>query len=188
MTSFFNFDIEQVLREIETFRNKFTKDMDVEMENIEKAIRSGKLKGKWDFKKISEPGVKGYIVYGQFSADHPLEPSEPLEPFDPLRPSRREPTPGRSFKIPSEESEEIREPLTDIFEEEKALKLYVELPGEEKEDIQLNIAGAKVEVKSNKFYKEMNLPTRNIVVDKTSTKYKNGVLEITIPKAEKTSE
>ncbi len=182
--SFFNFDIEQMLRELESFSNKFTKDMEIEMENIEKAIRSGKLKGKWDFKRISEPGVKGYIVYGQFGSDRPLEPFEPLEPFDPFRPSRRELTPGRSFKIPSEELEKVREPLTDIFEEEKAIKLYVELPGEEKEDIQLNVTGGKVEVKSKKFYKEMDLPTRNIVVDKTSTKYKNGVLEITIPKAE----
>ena len=187
MTPFFNFDVEKLFKELETFSNKFVKDMEVEMENIEKAIRSGKLKGEWDFKKIDKPGVKGYIVYGHYVADQPLEPLEPLKPLGPLRPFRKPPMPKRSFKIPSEELEEIREPLTDIFEEEKAIKLYVELPGEEKEDIQLNVANGKVEVKAKKFYKVMDVPTKNISVEKTSAKYKNGILEVTIPKAEKTS-
>lgn len=186
MKSFFNFDLEELFKELETFHNKFAKDMEVEMENIEKSIRSGKLKGEWDFKKIDKPGVKGYIVYGRYVADQPLEPLEPLKTFRPLRPFREPQIPKRSFKIPSKELKEIRDPSADIFEEEKAIKLYVELPGEEKEDIRLNVANGKVEVKAKKFYKVMGLPTRNISVEKTSAKYKNGVLEVTIPKTRKT--
>jgi len=188
MESFFDFDIEKLLKEMEDFDEKFEKNIEAEVKNIEKAVRSGKLKGKWDFKKIDEPGVKGYIAYGRFESDRPFEPFEPSEPFDPLRPFRRLPIPERPFDIPSAEMEEIREPLTDIFDEEKAIKLYVELPGEEKEDIQLNVTNGKVEVKAKKFYKETDLPTVNIDAEKTSAKYKNGVLEVTIPKTEKTNE
>mgnify|MGYP001108498620 CR=1 FL=1 len=190
MKSFFNFDVEKLFRELETFNNKLIKDMESETENIEKAIRSGELKGKgkWNFKKIDEPGVKGYILYGYFGTDQPLELFEPLEPFDPFKPSRRPPMPERPFKIPSAAIEEIREPLTDIFEEEKAMRIYVELPGEEKEDIQLNVANGRVEVKAKKFYKMMDLPTKNIDVEKTTARYKNGVLEVSISKAEKPSE
>jgi len=188
MESFFNFDIEKVFKEMESSSDRFAKDMEAEIENIEKAVRSGKLKGNWGFKKINEPGVKGYVVYGRFESDPPLEPFEPSEPFDPLKPFRRLPFPERPFDVPKAEMEEIREPLTDVFEEEKAIKLYVELPGEEKEDIQLNVANGKVEVKAKKFYKAMDLPTRTIDVEKTSAQYKNGVLEVTIPKTKKTNE
>lgn len=184
MESFFNFDIERLFRELESYSDRFTKDMEAEIENIEEAIKSGKLQGKWNIKKIDKPGVKGYVVYGRLESDHPLESFEPLEPFDPLRPLRRPLIPERPFKIPRAEVEEVREPLTDIFEEEKAIKVYVELPGEEKEDIQLNVANGKVEVKAKKFYKIMELPTKNIDIEKTSAKYKNGVLEVVIPKAE----
>jgi len=185
MKTFFNFDIEKMFKELEAFNSQFAKDMETEMENIEEAVRSGKLKGKWDFKKIDEPGVKGYVFYGRFESDQPLEPFNPLEPFDPLKPSRRPPMPERPFKIPGAEIEEIREPLTDIFEEEKAVKLYVELPGEEKEDVQLNVQDGKVEIKAKKFHKVMDLPKKDLGAEKVSTKYKNGVLEVTIPKTEK---
>ncbi|MCK4313474.1 Hsp20/alpha crystallin family protein, partial [Candidatus Bathyarchaeota archaeon] len=59
---------------------------------------------------------------------------------------------------------------------------YLELPGEEKDDIQLNVTEGKVEVKAKKFYKTIDIPTRNINIENISSKYKNGVLEITIPK------
>ncbi len=175
------FDIEKLFNELDIFNREFMK----EVENIEKAIRSGKLKGKWSFNKIDEPGVKGYIVYGRFESGNLLEPFEPLRPLDPFRPFRRPLKPKNPFI--KAEPEKVREPLTDIFEEDNAIKLYVELPGEEKDDIQLNIADGKVEVKAKRFYKIIDLPTRNIEVKEVSARYKNGVLEVTIPKAEKTN-
>lgn len=173
MTPFFDFDMEEHFKELEA-----------EMEEIEKAIKSGKLKGKWNFKKIEEPGVKGYIAYGRFEADRPLEPFEPVEPFDPHRPLRRPLLPERPFNTPGTEIEEAREPLTDLFDENDAIKIYIELPGEDKENIELNITNAKVKVKAGKFHKVMDLPTKNIDAEKTSARYKNGLLEITIPKSE----
>jgi len=180
MKAFFNFDIDELFRDLETFSNKIVQYMEGEMENVEKAIESGELKGRWNLKKIDKPGVKGYVAYGRFETENPFEPLEPLKPF------RRPLIPEVPFKTPKGEMKEVREPLTDIFEEEEAIKVYVELPGEEKEDIQLNLANGKVEVKAKGFYSEVELPTRNIDVEKASAKYKNGVLEVTIPKAEKT--
>jgi len=92
--------------------------------------------------------------------------------------------PKRPFKVPETALKEIREPLTDVFEEDKTVKIYIELPGEEKDDIQLNITEGKVEIKTKKFYKMIDVPTKNIEIEKASSKYKNGVLEVTIPKKE----
>ncbi len=60
------------------------------------------------------------------------------------------------------------------------------MQGEEKDDIHLNVTAGKAEVKGKRFYKTIDLPTGNIDIEKASSKYKNGVLEVTIPKKEKT--
>ena len=80
------------------------------------------------------------------------------------------------------------EPLTDIFEDERSIKIYFEVRGEDKKDIQLNVTAGKVEVKAKNFYKMINLPKSNIDLENASSKYKNSVLEVTIPKKENTPE
>ena len=60
--------------------------------------------------------------------------------------------------------------------------MYVELPGEEKEDIAFKIANGKLEVRAKNFCKTVNLPGENIVPDKATSEYKNGVLTITVPR------
>ena len=166
------------------FNNNFIKKIQKEMAEIETAIKSGKLDGKWDVKQLDEPGVKGYLIQGRFWSDQPFG---PINPFEPLQPLRRRPVPQRPFKVP-ESTSQVREPLTDVLEEEKTVKIYVELPGEDKDEIQLNVAEDKVEIKAKNFYKSINVPTKNIDIEKASSKYKNGVLEVTIPKKEKSPE
>lgn len=167
------------------FEGEFMKRMRREMREIEEAVKSGRLEGKWDIKQIDEPGVKGYIIQGRFWSD---QPSGDLDPFEPFRPLRRRPMPERSFNVPERALREVREPLIDVLEEEKAMKVYVELPGEEKEDIQVNVMEGRVEVKAKNFYKMIDLPTRNGDVERASSNYKNGVLEVTIPKKDEASE
>jgi HSP20 family molecular chaperone IbpA len=58
----------------------------------------------------------------------------------------------------------------------------VELPGEEKDNIKADFKEDKVEVKAKNFYKLIDLPTKDIDKENISTKYTNGVLEISIPK------
>lgn len=179
------FDIDELFRDFDPFSSRFTDKIQRRMEALEEAVKNGKLKGDWDFKRIDKPGVKGYIIQGRFWTDEPFEAIEPFDIFEPFRPGKRRPTPQRPFKIPDEASEEVRDPLTDVFEEDDAVKVYVELPGEEEGDIQVNFKEGKVEVKAKKFYKMIQLPTENIDQEKTASKYKNGVLELTIPKKEK---
>lgn len=175
-------DFDEIFKEFREFVKRIRVQ---ELDGVEEAIRSGKLEGKWDVREIDEPGVKGYAIQGRFWTTQPLETSDP---FEPLEPRRRRPMPQRSSIFPESPLKEKREPLTDVFEEEKLVKVYVELPGEEKDDIQLNIVGDKVEVKTKKFYKLIDLPTGNVDVEKTLSRYNNGVLEVTIPKKETSSE
>ena len=153
-------------------------------DEVEKKLKSGKLKGGWDVKQIDEPGIKGYVIQGRFWSDQPLK---PFDPFKPNNPFERRPMPQRSFRPSEIASKETREPLTDVFEDEKAVKIYVELPSEEKDDIQLNVTKGKVEIKAKNFYKRIEVP-RNVDVEKASSKYNNGVLTIIIPKDETISE
>lgn len=158
-------------------------DFDLEQEESDDT----KMQGKWDVKKIDEPDIKGYIIKGQFFSGSPLNDSEPYEPFNP-NPIRR-PLPQRPERI--EEIEEIksepRDPLTDVFEENNAIKIYIEMPGQEKDDIQLNIIEGKIEVRTKDFIKVVDIPG-NVEKEKASAQYKNGVLTLTIPKREQTSE
>ncbi|MBA7492445.1 hypothetical protein ES702_02995 [subsurface metagenome] len=176
MTAFFDFD--EFFGDF-GFNGEFMKTILKEFNEIDKMIKSGKLKGKWDIKQIDESGRKGYIIQGRFWS------TQPIEPFEPFKPWRRRPMPKRPFEVSEKALKEIRGPLTDVFEEDKAVKIYVELPGEEKNDVQLNVTEGKVEVKAKKFYKMIEVPTSNIDIKKVSSKYKNGVLEVTIPKKEK---
>jgi HSP20 family molecular chaperone IbpA len=173
MTSYFDFD--EIFRDFGEIMKKMRG-----FEEIEKELKSGNLKGGWDVKQIDEPNIKGYIIKGRFGPGRPLE---PFDPFKPNNPFERRPMPQRSFRPSDIASTETREPLTDIFEEEKAVKIYIELPGEEKDDIQLNVTKGKVEIKAKNFYKRIDVP-RNVDVEKASSKYNNGVLTIIIPKDE----
>jgi HSP20 family protein len=82
---------------------------------------------------------------------------------------------------------EEREPLVDIVENEKEIRVVAELPGVEKTDIKLHGTEDSIDISvstaQNKFYKEVQLPAKVKVKEATST-YKNGVLEVVLPKVE----
>jgi len=151
---------DEVFRDTDPYFRKLAERMFKEMEEIEKAIRSGELQGEWDVKPIEKPGVKGYVARGRFQLGEPL-------------------------KFPKQAIDEVREPLTDIFEDKDHVKLYIELPGVEKDDIQLNVTEGRAEVKAKNFYKLINLSTKDIESEKAVANYKNGVLEVVIPKTKK---
>ena len=85
------------------------------------------------------------------------------------------------------EIKEEREPLVDIVETNSEVRVVVELPGVEKSDIKLhgteNSLTISVDTPQSKYYKDIELPTK-VKVKEASSTYKNGVLEVVIPKAE----
>jgi len=82
---------------------------------------------------------------------------------------------------------ETVEPFTDIIEEEDVIKVIIDMPGVEKEDIKVEATERSVTVSAErgerKYYKKVNLP-KPIIPETARAQYKNGVLTITMKKAE----
>jgi HSP20 family protein len=82
---------------------------------------------------------------------------------------------------------EEKEPLVDIVNTNGEIKVIIELPGVAKEDIKFSGTENKlmisVEAPERKYFKEIEVPAK-IDPKKAKTSYKNGVLEVTLPKIE----
>ncbi|MCL2288431.1 MAG: Hsp20/alpha crystallin family protein [Candidatus Bathyarchaeota archaeon] len=85
------------------------------------------------------------------------------------------------------EVKEEREPLVDVVNNAEEIQVVVELPGVEKTDIKLHgtedALTISVDTSPYKYYKEIELPVKTRIKEARST-YKNGVLEVVIPKLE----
>ena len=83
---------------------------------------------------------------------------------------------------------EEREPLTDVIDADGEVRVIIELPGVEKKDIKLSGTDEKltisVETPENKYFKEVEMPAK-VDVKKAKSAYKNGVLDIIVPKRKK---
>ena len=86
---------------------------------------------------------------------------------------------------PHMDIKEKREPLADVIPGDGEIRVIVELPGVEKKDIKLSGTEEKltisVDTPERKYFKEVELPAK-VETKKATSKYKNGVLDITIPK------
>ncbi len=81
---------------------------------------------------------------------------------------------------------EGRAPLTDIFEGDKEITLTAEIPGVEKKDIALHVGDKAVTIrveKGRQYHKKIDLPAKVIPASAKAT-YKNGVLDITLQRAD----
>jgi HSP20 family molecular chaperone IbpA len=172
----FDDDFDEFLGISDFFDPEFLRRLKRQMNEMMETAKQGKIKGTWEIKEFNQPGAKGFFIQGLFGTD------ETLEPLEPLKPSKRRPLPENPFGIQNSAHDETREPLTDVFEEENAIKIYAELPGEEKDDIRLNVTENRVEIKAKNFHKVIDIPKKCMISKKASSEYKNGVLEITIPK------
>jgi HSP20 family protein len=86
---------------------------------------------------------------------------------------------------PHMDVKEEREPLADVIPSDGEIRVIVELPGVEKKDIKLSGTDDKltisVDTQERKYFKEVKLPAK-VDVKKATSNYKNGVLDITVPK------
>jgi len=78
-----------------------------------------------------------------------------------------------------------RESLTDVIDADDKVRVIVELPGVQKENIKLSGTDDKltisVDTPQHKYFKEVELPAK-VDTEKATSEYKNGVLDITVPK------
>lgn len=108
------------------------------------------------------------------------------------------------FPVPREESlERTWAPAVDIYEEKDNINVKAELPGMKKEDLSIDIKNNvltlggerkneketrkenfhRIERSYGKFSRSFTLPD-SVKVDKVKANYKDGILEISLPKAE----
>ena len=110
----------------------------------------------------------------------------------------------RLLPVPGEKMPALRPAVTDLQETDESVIATIELPGMKKEDISLTLREHMLEVKAEKkeeekeekevyksyrsryagFYRKLPLPAP-INADEAKATYKNGVLEVTMPKTEK---
>ena len=86
-------------------------------------------------------------------------------------------------------SKKIQEPkpLIDIFQENNFITVVAEITGFNKDTLKIHVKDQKITLsaksKDRRYYKSLNLP-KVVIPDGMYTKYKNGVLEIKLRKAE----
>ena len=130
---------------------------------LEKGFQPIMPQGEWRFERIARPGVKGFIARGIIT--HPELLKKPDEILPPLRPE-----PGRP-----------RRPHFDIQAEDGRLRIYIELPGVDEDAINLEVIDRKLRLHAGDFEEEIDLNRWIVDPNKMTTKYGNGVLEVTIP-------
>ncbi|MGQ9551825.1 MAG: Hsp20/alpha crystallin family protein [Candidatus Bathycorpusculaceae bacterium] len=96
------------------------------------------------------------------------------------------PEPERLFPASESILTEEREPLIDVFEENDAVKIYIEALAEIKNEMRLKVTEDQVEITARNFCKSIDLSTYNLEREKAYYHFKNSMLEITLPKKERT--
>ena len=83
-----------------------------------------------------------------------------------------------------------QKPLIDIFQDNNNITIVAEIAGFNRDTFKINVKDQKITLsaksKERRYYKSLNLP-KVVIPDETHTKYKNGVLEIKLKKAESTA-
>jgi len=172
-------------RRLTPFANWDFEDIDRMFHNMEKLMQD-------EFKSLTSRVPKDYVrerklpdgstarefgpfVYGYSVKIGPTGKPE-INEFGNLKPSKQGP-----------QVKEEREPLVDIMETNDAVQVVAELPGVDKEDIQVHgtetALTVSVDTPQRKYYKDIALPVK-VKVREARSIYKNGVLEIILPKAE----
>jgi HSP20 family protein len=119
----------------------------------------------------------GPFVYG-YSVTVGPDGKPKVREFGNVKPETRQGKPYIDVK-------EKREPLADVMTEDDEIRVLIELPGVDKKDIKLSgtetMLTISVDTAERKYFKEVELPAK-VEIKKATSKYKNGVLDITIPK------
>lgn len=128
-----------------------------------------KKSGHFQTEDKTMDGVYGFSF--KYGAADTKESGPTVEPFGNVRRDSA----GSSY------FDEVREPLTDVFEEEDSTLIVLEMPGIEKGDITLTFTDTTLCIEAtrgkNKYKKEVGLRTK-IDEEKTSLHCNNGIVEL----------
>ena len=172
--SWFFGDIEEMMRDIEEMMEKEFKELKTRIPKDlvrERRLPDGSTMHEW-----------GPFVYG-YSMTVGQDGKPKIREFGNVKPSRKPEAFG--FSKPSIDIKEEREPLIDVISTDNEVKIVAELPGVEKEDIKLHgtedTLTISVDTQKRRYFKEVDVPAK-IDPKKAKTGYKNGVLEVKVPK------
>ncbi|MFQ6080095.1 MAG: archaeal heat shock protein Hsp20 [Candidatus Bathyarchaeia archaeon] len=174
--SWFFGDIEEMMRDIEEMMEREFKEFTTRLPKDyvrERKLPDGTTVREW-----------GPFVYGYSMTIGP-DGKPKIREFGNVRPTLK----PEAFGIarPRLDVREEREPLVDVMRTDGEVKVIAELPGVEKEDIKLhgteNTLTISVDTPQRKYFKEVELPAK-VKIKEAKTSYKNGVLEVTLPKIE----
>jgi HSP20 family protein len=80
-----------------------------------------------------------------------------------------------------------REPLVDVVESDKQVRIIAEVPGATKDDIEMSVRDRTLTISvdngERKYRKELQLP-ESALVEGAKSSFNNGILEVTFPKRE----
>lgn len=140
-------------------------------EKLQEAGGEIKKEGNIDLSSLKK-GMKG--VYG-FSVKNATGGKTVVEPFGNIKKTPKGP------KV-----EEVREPISDVFDEKDKVMIIVEMPGVSKKDIKLELKSDILEISAvsgeKKYSKEIFLEVKSLKAENMTSTYKNGILEINIKK------
>jgi HSP20 family protein len=165
-------DIDEMMKDME---KEFMRFKDLRKEVPKELIRE---------KKYADGSVKreiGPIVYGYSMTIGP-DGKPVIREFGNVK---------RGAAAPWKALTDKREPLVDVVDADKQVRVMAELPGAKKEDIEITIEGRNLTITvddpERKYRKELELPVPVKVKSARST-FNNGILEITLDKeTQKTS-
>lgn len=159
-------DIDEMMKEME---REFMKFKDIEAQVPKDLVRD---------KRLSDGSVKreiGPIVYGYSMTIGP-EGKPTIREFGNVK---------RGGKTPWNELTDKREPMVDVVETDKEVRVLAEVPGVSKEEITVLLDNNKLTLSVNterrKYHKELALPD-GVKPDSAKSTYNNGILEITFAK------
>ena len=167
-------DIEDMMREMEAMMGRnsdqFRARIPEEMKR-ERTLPDSSTIPEW-----------GTFVYGYSMTIGP-DGKPKIREFGNVKPSNEPDTCGLNQAYIDAKQE--REPLIDIIDLDAEIKVILELPGVEKEDIKLSgtedTLTISVDTNERKYFKEIEISVK-INPKKAKSSYKNGVLEVSLPK------
>jgi len=167
--------------------DRWFSDVDEMFENMFQDMLKGMPKDMMNERKLPDGSTVrqfGPFVYGYSMSIGP-DGKPTIQEFGNVKPSRR---PGAfGMEQPALEPKNTREPLVDVINEPAQVRVVAELPGVEKSAIKTSISDdtltISVDSATQKYYKEIHLPA-GVDPDSSKALYNNGVLEITLRKAQ----